>query len=334
MILAGDIGGTKTVLAIYDESVEPFQLIRETVFKSRDFLQFDQILHQFLGDSNPVKIRAICLGVAGPIRHGQCKTTNLPWLLSENNLAKDFGVEKVRLLNDLEAAAYGMLFLQEDEMVSLNVETDLCVRPKGNIAVIAAGTGLGEAMLYWDGKAYIPMASEGGHADFAPQSDQEVALLRYLRAELGHVSYERILSGPGIYNIYRFLRDTGFADEPEWLRKKLSQGDKSAVIGEMGLAKKDPLCVEALSLFASIYGAEAGNLALKFFAVGGVFVGGGMAPKLLSALTNGAFMRGFTGKGRYANLMRTIPVHVALNSRAPLIGSAQYALSCFDISVS
>ncbi len=321
MILAGDIGGTKTVLALYDESVEPFQSVRETVFKSRDFPQFDQILHQFLGTSHPVKIRAICLGVAGPIWNGTCQTTNLPWLLSENALAKDFSVDKVHLLNDLEAAAYGMLFLNENERVTLNTGRG----GKGNIAVIAAGTGLGEAMLYWNGQAYIPMASEGGHADFAPQSDHEIALLSYLRAELGHVSYERILSGPGLYNIYRFLRDSGNAAEPEWLAEKLSQGDKSATVGEMGLAKKDQNCIEALSLFASIYGAEAGNLALKFFAVGGVFVGGGIAPKLLSKLQDGTFMRGFTEKGRYANLMRSIPVHVAHNSRAPLIGAAQYA---------
>ena len=320
MILAGDIGGTKTVLAIYDASAEPLKIIREAVFKSRDFPQFDQILHQFLEDSPPVPIRAICLGVAGPIRNGECKTTNLPWRLSENALAKKFGVEKVRLLNDLEAAAYGMLFLKEGEMVMLNAGN----AEKGNIAVIAAGTGLGEALLYWNGEAYSPMASEGGHADFAPQSDQETALFQYLRKEFGHVSCERILSGPGLYNIYCFLRDTGFAKEPEWLTAKLSQEDKSAVVSAMGLAQKDTNCVEALSLFASLYGAEAGNLALKFFAIGGVFVGGGIAPKILSKLQDGAFMRGFTEKGRYSDLMRAIPVHVAQNSRAPLIGAAQY----------
>ncbi len=318
MILAGDIGGTKTVLALYDGSATP---IREAVFKSQDFPQFDQILHQFLGDT-PHTIRAICLGVAGPIRDGECKTTNLPWLLSEKELAKNFGVDKVRLLNDLEAAAYGMLFLNEDEQVTLNKGT----KSKGNIAVIAAGTGLGEAMLYWDGESYIPMASEGGHADFAPRSDQEVALLQYLQKDFGHVSYERILSGPGFYNVYCFLRDSGFAEEPEWLREKLMQGDKSAIVSEMGLTKKDPNCVEALSLFASIYGAEAGNLALKFFSVGGVFVGGGIAPKLLSKLQDGAFMRGFTEKGRYADLMCSIPVHVAQNSRTPLIGAAHFAM--------
>jgi len=323
MILAGDIGGTKTVLALYDES--GFQ-IRASVFKSRDFPQFDQILHQFLANERTNLIHAICLGVAGPIRNGECKTTNLPWFLSERDLSKNFRVEKVRLLNDLEAAAYGMLFLKEDERVSFNQGS----AERGNIAVIAAGTGLGEAILFWDGQSHRPMASEGGNTDFAPQSDQEVALFRYLQREFGHVSYERILSGPGIYNIYRFLRECGFENrpvkEPEWLTEKFAQGDQGAVVGEVGLTKKDPVCVEALSLFASIYGAEAGNLALKCFAVGGVFVGGGIAPKLISKLHDGSFMAGFTQKGRYADLMRSIPVHVALNSHAPLIGAAHYAL--------
>jgi len=332
MVLAGDIGGTKTILALYDESVQPLQTVRETVFKSRDFPQFNQMLHQFLAEANPVRIRVICLGVAAPILNGMCKTTNLPWLLSEHDLAKDFGVEKVRLLNDLMATAYGMLFLKEDERVTLNVGADPCAYPKRNIAVIAAGTGLGEAMLYWNGQGYIPIASEGGHADFAPQSDQEIALLRYLQKEFGHVSYERILSGPGLYNIYRFLRDSGFAKEPQWLAEQLMQGDKSAVVSEMGLINKDQNCVEALSLFAAIYGAEAGNLALKCFSIGGVFIGGGIAPKLLSKLQDGAFMRGFTDKGRYTDLMRAMPVHVAQNSRAPLIGAAQYALSLDSVN--
>jgi len=320
MILAGDIGGTKTVLALYDESVEPFQAVHEVIFKSRDFARFDQILHQFLKDRQ-IALRAICLGVAGPIRNGTCQTTNLPWFLSENDLAKNFGVAKVRLLNDLETAAFGMLFLQKHERVTLQEGNPVA----GNIAVIAAGTGLGEAMLYWDGQRHVPMASEGGHADFAPQSDQEDALCRYLRKEFGHVSFEHILSGPGLYNIYRFLCETGSYKEPKWLTERFSQGDQGAVVGEVGLAQEDPLCVEALSLFVSIYGAEAGNLALKFFAVGGVWVGGGIAPKILSALHEGSFMRRFTAKGCYTDLMRGIPVHVVTNSRAPIIGAAQYA---------
>jgi len=265
MILAGDLGGTKTVLALYDESVEPFQAVCETVFKSRDYTGFDEILHQFLGNRSPA-IHAICLGVAGPIRNGACQTTNLPWFLSEHDLAKNFGVEKVRLLNDLSAAAYGMLFLNKNERVTLNEGNPIA----GNIAVIAAGTGLGEGMLYWNGQRHLPMASEGGHADFAPQSDQEDALLRYLRNQFGHVNYEQVLSGPGLYNIYRFLRESGSNKEPRWLTTRLAQGDQGAVIGEVGLAQEDPLCVEALSLFVSIYGAEAGNLALKFFSIGGV----------------------------------------------------------------
>jgi glucokinase len=326
MILAGDIGGTKTVLALYDEKANPFQMVCEEVFSSKGFLQFDLVLSKFLENRRQEEIRAICLGVAGPIQDGQCKTTNLPWHLSESKLANDFCVKKVRLLNDLEAAAFGMIFLNENETVTLNKGE----AAKGNIAVIAAGTGLGEAFLYWNGQSYIPVASEGGHGDFAPQSDREILLFRYLQKRYGHVSYERILSGPGIFNVYQFLREgdvaNDFPAEPDWLRDRLAQNNPSAVIGEVGMAHQDPRCVATLDLFSYIYGAEAGNLALKVLSLGGVYIGGGIAPKLLSQLQAGEFMRGFTQKGRYADLMKSMPVQIALNSKAPLIGAAQYAL--------
>jgi glucokinase len=324
MILAGDIGGTKTVLALYRDVSGRLEPIREEVFKSREFPQFEQVLTRFLEKKASEQVTTICLGVAGAVKDGQSKTTNLPWLLDEQKLSKEFNVKKVRLLNDLEAAAYGMLFLGEDEMAVLNRGKGS--ERKGNIAVIAAGTGLGEALLYWNGREYLPVASEGGHSDFAPQSDQEIELLRFLRSEFGHVSYERILSGPGVFNIYRFLRETGFAEEPDWLREKLQAGDPSATITQVGLARGHELCVEALHLFSSIYGAEAGNLALKTLAVGGVYIGGGIAPKILDKLKDDSFMRAFSDKGRYNDLMREVPVKVALNSRAPLIGAAHYAL--------
>jgi len=209
--------------------------------------------------------------------------------------------------------------------------TDLCVMQpglprKGNIAVIASGTGLGEAILYWDGAQHHPIATEGGHADFAPRNDLEIGLLRYLQKEFGHVSYERVLSGPGLFNIYRFLRDSGIAPEPEWLRLRIAEGDPGTLVSEIGLAEEHPLCTQALDLFASIYGAEAGNLALKAFAVGGVYVGGGIAPKILPKLQDGTFTSAFADKGRFAELLRSIEVEVALNLRAPLIGAAQYGL--------
>jgi glucokinase len=260
--------------------------------------------------------------VAGPVIEGRSKTTNLPWELDEPTLEKALQIPRAKLLNDLEAAAYGMLHLDP---------TDLCVlqpglKRQGNIAVIAAGTGLGQAILYWDGAHHHPIASEGGHADFAPHTDSEMELLIYLRREFGHVSCERLLSGPGLFNIYRFLRDSGDATEPEWLRQRIAQGDPGAVISQIGLAGEHPLCTRALDLFISVYGTEAGNLALKALSVGGVYVAGGIAPKILPRLQDGAFIHAFTDKGRLSDLMRSIEVKVALNPRAPLIGAAHYAL--------
>jgi len=324
MILAGDIGGTKTVLALYRDPSEKLEPIKEEVFKSQEFPQFEQVLSKFFGENKNGKMSAICIGVAGPVKNGRCETTNLPWVLDEKEIGKTWGVEKVKLLNDLEAAAYGMLFLPSHEMAELNKGTPSS--EKGNIAVIAAGTGLGEAFLCWDSGGYIPVASEGGHSDFAPQSDQEIELLKFLRSELGHVSYERILSGPGIFNIYRFLRATGPYPEPDWLKEKLQSGDPSATITQIGLARENELCLETLNLFTSIYGAEAGNLALKALSVSGVFIGGGIAPKIFEKLNDGAFMKAFLNKGRYTKLLKEIPVKVSLNSKAPLIGAAQYAL--------
>jgi glucokinase len=320
------------VLALYRDISGRLEPVREEVFKSREFPKFEQVMARFLEKKESEQVTTICLGVAGAVKDGRSKTTNLPWVLDEQGLAKEFNVKKVRLLNDLEAAAYGMLFLAENEMAVLNQGKD--TDRKSNIAVIAAGTGLGEAMLYWNGREYLPAASEGGHADFAPRSDQEIELLRFLRSEFGHVSYERLLSGPGIFNIYRFLRDTGFAKEPDWLREKLQANDPSATITQIGLARGHELCTETLDLFASIYGAEAGNLALKFLTVGGVYIGGGIAPKILDKLKDGSFMRAFSDKGRYSDFLRQIPVKVALNSRAPLIGAAHYALRLYGVETS
>lgn len=322
MILGGDIGGTKTVLGLFDGDGTRLRTVREETFPSRSHAALEGILDLFLTREARPPIRAACLGVAGPVIEGKSEITNLPWKLDELTLAAALQIPRVKLLNDLQAAAYGMLHLDPG---------DLCVlqpgqKRDGNIAVIAAGTGLGEAILYWDGEHHHPLASEGGHADFAPQTDLEMQLLGYLRQEFGHVSYERLLSGPGLFNIYRFLRDSDHAAEPDWLREEIGQGDPAAVISRMGLKGKHPLCTRALDLFSSVYGAEAGNLALKAFAVGGVYVGGGIAPKILPKLQEGAFLHAFAEKGRFAESMRTIPVHVALNPRASLIGAAHYAL--------
>ncbi|MDD5558541.1 glucokinase [Candidatus Methylomirabilis sp.] len=327
MILAGDIGGTKTVIGLFEADGNRLHVIREETFPSQSYGSLEAILNQFMGPGSAASLSVACFGVAGPIIEGTSRATNLPWELDERSLAEAFRLPRVKLLNDLEAAAYGMLHLDP---------TDLCVlQPgpprKGNIVVIAAGTGLGEAILYWDGTRYHPMATEGGHTDFGPRSDLEIGLLRYLQREYGRVSYERVLSGPGLFNIYRFLRDSGIAQEPEWLRKRIAEDDPGAVISEIGLTGDDPLCTKALELFVSVYGAEAGNLALKAFAIGGVYIGGGIAPKILVEARGHmplrtAFTRAFTDKGRFADLLRSIDVRVALNLRTPLLGAAHYGL--------
>ncbi len=321
MILAGDIGGTKTILALARFKDDHVEIVREQAFASQEYAHFDELLASFLKDGERGKVSAVCLGAAGPVREGRCRTTNLPWELDERALAGAVDAPAAKLLNDVEAAALGMLCLREDEFVVINRGAPT----RGAIAVIAAGTGLGEAVLAWDGHRYLPIPSEGGHADFAPRTDREIDLLRFLRAEFGRVSYERVVSGPGQYHLYRYLLHARVAEEPGWLRDLLAADDPSAVITRVGLAKQHPLCIEAVDLFVSLYGAEAGNLALKAFAIGGVFVGGGIAPKIIEKLTDGTFMAAFTAKGRYRELLESIPVKVAMNPHAPLFGAVRYA---------
>jgi glucokinase len=324
MILAGDIGGTKTVIAHYEESGGSLRQLRVATFKSGDHQSLQEILEAYRKDSPHLSLRAGCFGVAGTVIDGKCHTTNLPWELDEQVLAQAIDAPRVKLLNDLEAAGYGMLHLSSDELCVLNPGSHPGRR--GHAAVIAAGTGLGEAILCWDGQRYIPMASEGGHVDFAPRTDQEIELLRYLRAKVGgRVSIERVLSGPGFYDLYCFLRDSGHASEPPALAEKLRGVDPDPIITQLGLAGEDPLCVATLELFSTLYGVEAGNLALKCLPTR-VFVGGGIAPKILPMLQGGSFMRGFTDKGRFSGLMKSMEVSVALNPAAPLIGAAYFAL--------
>jgi glucokinase len=325
MLLAGDIGGTKTVIALFEETPDGLREVRSETYSSKAHGSLREILTKFLRDEADLKLKAGCFGVAGPVIGGKSKTTNLPWEPDERVLAEVTGAPRVKLLNDLEAAAYGMLFLAPDEFSVLN--EGATPTPQGNIAVIAAGTGLGEALLIWDGEKHIAVATEGGHADFAPRDTLEIQLLTHLADKYGeHVSYERVLSGPGLFDLYGFLRQASNTPEPTWLSEQIRSGDASAVVTEAGLAQKDPVSVQTLEVFTSLYGAEAGNMALKCLAMGGVLIGGGIAPKILPALKRGGFMEGFTDKGRYRGLMESIPVKVALNPRAPLIGAAHYAL--------
>lgn len=324
LILAGDVGGTKTALALYEETPSGLRVQREVSFASREYASLEEIVARFVEGSPQAPPTAAVFGVAGPVLDGRCKATNLPWLIDEGVLAEALGTARVRLLNDLEAAAYGMLRLSPDRYAVLNRGDD--PERKGNIAVIGAGTGLGEAFLFWDGTRHTAMASEGGHADFAPRSEQEIELLRFLWKELGkRVSYERLLSGRGIHAIYRFLRAGSSEPDPGWLRQRLDAGDPAAAIAEAGLAGTDHVCRATLDLFCSILGAEAGNLALKGATWSGVFVGGGIAPRLLPVLRQGGFLRAFADKGRFSEVLRRVAVRVALDPRTPVEGAAWFA---------
>jgi glucokinase len=324
VILAGDVGGTKTVVALFENGSAGLRSVRDATFPSADHTSLEEIVARFLDAGPASSIETTCFGVAGPVIAGRVTTTNLPWKVDETSLARATGARRAKLLNDLEAMAYGMLGLGDDDFAVLSPGAGATAT--GNAVVIAAGTGLGQALLVWDGERHVPVATEGGHASFAPRSEQEVELLRFLGAEFGgHVSYERLLSGPGLHNLYRFLRASGGEPEPAWLAERMRAEDPSAVIGEVGIAGRDPVCAACVELFASIYGAQAGNLALTVLALGGVFVGGGIAPKLLPVLQGGAFVRAFTDKGRFSRLLEGIPVRVSLNPRTPILGAARFA---------
>jgi len=321
VILAGDIGGTKTVLTLLTNDANGSQTcIKEETYPSQKFPEFDDILKAFLPAD--VTISSACFGIAGPVVNQRCQTTNLPWLLDAETLKLKLGTSKVKLLNDLEAMALGMLHLPEQDLIELNPNAQ--IQP-GNIAVIAAGTGLGEAILYWDGNKHHPIATEGGHSDFAAQTVQQDQLLEYLRKTYpDHVSYERILSGIGFSHLYDFLCDQGFAPHCLEVPALNSEIDRNAVISQLGLVGEDALCAEVVRLFVELYGAETGNLALKSLATGGVFIGGGIAPKILSAIQKGGFIEAFKAKGRFLPLLDKISVKVSLNPRTPLIGAINY----------
>lgn len=320
MILAGDAGGTKTVLTVLDPA-KGMSVVREAILPSREIESLEGAVEAFLLGAPRLKVDAVCIGVAGPVVDGHCTGVNLPWEIHERRLAAAANAP-ARLVNDLEAAAHGVLTLPPEKFLVLQAGTP---NPGGNMALIAAGTGLGQACMVPDGRGYRVVASEGGHADFAARDDLQVDLLRFLRVEYGHVSWERVLSGPGLANIYRFLRTRAGRAAPDWLRDRLEREDQGVVVGEVGLSGGDPVCIEALDLFVSIYGAQAGNLALETLALGGLVVGGGIAPKILAKLSDGRFITEFRAKGRLDSLLSSVPVKVALDPRAPLWGAAHLA---------
>jgi glucokinase len=320
LVLAGDIGGTKTNLALFSVRGDKLRAESARTFPSKQYSGLLPILKEF-GATEP--FQAACFGIAGPVVDGRVKTTNLPWIVDTEQLRRALKLPAVHLLNDLEASAFGIFTLESDEFITLN-EGEM--RASGNKALIAAGTGLGQAILYDDGHHFRPIASEGGHGDFAARSEVEVELWRYLSARFGHVSYERVVSGPGLVNIYRFLKEArGLAEPPELAERFAAGDDAGAVISQAALAGEFEICVAALDLFTSVYGAEAGNLALRAKAVRGVYVGGGIAPKIAAKLQDGTFLRALTDKGRYSDFLKAIPVQVVLNAGAALRGAGYYA---------
>jgi glucokinase len=321
MILAGDIGGTKTKLALFELEGERLKLVVEEAFRSREHGSLDEVVGKFVSVHQPPVERA-SFGIAGPVTDGSCATSNLAWRVDARQLADGLGLEAVGLINDLEANAYGIAALGPEDFAVLNAGAP---EADGNAAVISAGTGLGEAGLYWDGRQHRPFASEGGHTDFAPRNELEVDLLHYLLDRFARVSYERVLSGPGLLNIYSFLRDTGRGEELPWLAEQMKGRDPAAVISQAALEGRSELCVQALDMFVSLYGAEAGNLALKVMATGGVYVGGGIAPKIIAKLNDGTFTKAFMAKGRLTPLLEGIPIRVILNDQTALLGAARRA---------
>ena len=320
MILAGDIGGTKTILALFEGDGRSAPAVEET-FPSQKHKTFDEIVETFLARHKP-KVALACLGVAGPVKDGRCTATNLPWVVDAADLAKELGISRAWLLNDLEAFAYGIATLGPEDFVVLN---EGAPDAQGNRCVVAAGTGLGEAGIFWDGRGWRPFAGEGGHTDFAPTNELEIELLRYLLKRHERVSWERLVSGLGLVNIYRFLKETGREEEPAWLAEAMRAEDRGAVIGRHAGDGRSPLCVKALDIFLELYGAEAGDLALKMMATGGVYVGGGIAPKNIERLKAGAFLRRFMAKGRMRALLESMPVRVILNEKTGLLGAAHGA---------
>jgi glucokinase len=320
MILAGDIGGTKTILALFERD-GPFAPAVEETFPSQKHKTFDEIVDVFLARHKP-KIALACVGVAGPVKDGRCEATNLPWVVDASELARELGIARAWLLNDLEAYAYGIAALRPEDLAVLNEGAQ---DAQGNRCVVAAGTGLGEAGIFWDGTGWRPFASEGGHTDFAPTNELEIELLRYLLQRHERVSWERLVSGMGLVNIYRFLKETGREEEPAWLAEAMRAEDPGAVIGRHARDGRSPLCAKALDVFLELYGAETGDAALKMMATGGVYVGGGIAPKNLERLKEGPFLRRFLAKGRMRGLMESMPVRVILNEKTGLLGAAQGA---------
>jgi len=321
MILAADIGGTSSRLAVFDVKAGQLRRVVQERYASAGHNRLEEIVRVFQS-SHRLSIDRACFAVAGPVIGGRSDAPNLPWSVDASLLAREIGLASVGLLNDLEANAYGIPELGPEDFAVLNAGSTTAA---GNQVVISAGTGLGVAGIYWDGHDHHPFATESGHADFAPNNGLELDLLHHLRRKHGHVSWERVVSGPGLVSVYEFLRDRGRGSEPPWLRDALTRGDPAAVISRAAQDGSSDICRRALDLFTSVYGAQTGNVALGVLATGGVYVGGGIAPKIIDALRSGAFMEAFLAKGRLRSLLEAMPVRVILNDLTALLGAARWA---------
>jgi len=323
MILAGEIGATGTRLAAFEKEGSRLQLVVEKTYMSQEHSSLSEIIAAFI-KAEGIAAHSACFGVAGPVRRGRSKISNLPWVIDSRDLAKQLKLDSVGMINDLEAYAYGIDGLDSKDFVTLNAGSE---DAEGNRAVISARTGLGVAGLYWDGYRHHPFACEGGHSDFAPRNALEMELLAYLQKKYGRISYERLLSGPGIKNIYDFLRDAHKAEEPQWLKDQIAAApDPPAVISQLAQEGKSAICDQTLSIFVSIYGAETGNCALNFLSTGGIFIGGSVAAKNVPKMKDPIFMESFLDKGRMVDLLKEIPVTIVLNDDSGIIGAARYTL--------
>ena len=325
IVLAGDIGGTKTRLGLFTrvEPDAPLITIHQERFVSRENADFESLCTGFLKE-RPEKPGAAAFGIAGPIVNGRCEATNLHWVIEQSSLERLLSC-RVTMINDLESMAYGIAELRPDEFLTLNPGVE---SPRAARAIIAAGTGMGEGYMVWNAGCdrHIPSASEGGHTDFAARNPAEIDLLRRLLERFERVSVERVVSGAGIRSIFDHLAGTGRYEIPAVLRASIDSGDPAAAISHAAINGGTPICIETMRRFVAAYGADAGNLALKVMARGGVYVGGGIAPKILPLMTDGVFMSNFLDKGRFAPLMSTMPVRLMLNEEASLLGAASIAL--------
>jgi glucokinase len=321
-VLAGDIGGTKTNLALYKAEANQIELITEATYRSNSYRSIIDIAKQFATEHpDQEKPDRICLGVAGPVLRGKVELTNLNWNMDASEIRQAAGVQEVALINDLEATAYGLAGLTSDDFITIH---DGLVEVKGNMAIIAPGTGLGEAGLYWDGQCYHPFPTEGGHSDFSPRTKLDVKLLDWLAKKYGIVSWEKVIAGPAIFDIYQFLRDAKKRKEPEWLKEALHKNDPSATISQLALEEKNAACIETMQMYIRYLARETSNLVLKMKATGGLFLGGGIPPKISSLLQQNVFYHNYLDCDRMQHLLNKVPLKIIRNSKTALLGAAWY----------